>query len=199
MDIDRDIASARKTFRVCPLVRATTRWSPKGAPGPPSQGGDPPSFYGGTLNISILRRSSILAGIPVALLGATMLPAEALSSAGLVSVQAIGPSGAADGDCAYTATLPSTNGFNYISVDFTGEARATPSKAGVAAISTSIRCYLRNQASGDAGITLVGPTAAITGTGDVYRLAPDPEICAVTSAAFSDGTVAPPTTVCHNL
>lgn len=146
-----------------------------------------------------LRRAAVVAGLPLALVSAMAVPADAVEVAGMVSVHSSGPSGSADGDCAYAATLPSTSGFNYIGVAFTGEARAVSSRVGVVPISTSIRCYLRYQAWGEAGITLPGSVAAIAGRGDVYRLAPDPEICAVVSAAFSDGSVAPPTTTCHNL
>jgi len=150
------------------------------------------------LNLSTLRRSAALAAVPAILLAAST-PAEALSSVGLVSVKAVGGSGTVDGSCAYTATLPDTSNFNQIEVQFSGVAQSTASKVGVAPVSTSIVCFLRNQATGQAGITLIGPAAAITGDGSVYRLAPDPEICATVAAAFSDGTTAGPVTNCHDL
>jgi hypothetical protein len=84
-------------------------------------------------------------------------------------------------------------------IAFSGKARAVSAKGGGVAVSTSVRCYLRYQAWGSAGLTAVGPAAAISGEGEVYRLAPDPEICVVVSAAFSDGYVVPPKTQCHNL
>lgn len=150
------------------------------------------------MKLSILRRSAVLAAVPAAVLVASVVPAEA-AAAGVVLTKASGPSGSADGECAYTATLPDVEDFNSISVAFSGTAQATPSVVGVVPVSTSIRCYLRNQASGDAGITLPGAAAAIAGKGEVHRLAPDPEICATVSAAFSDGTVALPKTTCINL
>lgn len=104
----------------------------------------------------------------------------------------------APGDFTTSAALPDSN-LDYISVAFTGTATATPSKATVVAVSTSVRCYLRNLAWGAAGVTLPGSTATIAGQGDVYRLAPDPEICVSVAAAFSDGTTATRTTRCHNL
>ncbi len=151
------------------------------------------------MKFSVIRRALVVAGIPAAIVGATALPADAVQSAGMVSAHSSGPSGTADGDCAYTATLPSNSGFNYIGVAFTGEARATSSSVGVVPVSTSIRCYLRNYAWGEAGITLPGAVATTTGRGNVYRLAPNPEICAVVSAAYSDGSVAAPVTSCHSL
>jgi hypothetical protein len=150
------------------------------------------------LSLNILRRSTLLAAIPAILLGAAM-PADAASAVGFVSVTAGGPSGSASGRCVYSATLPDTSDFNSIEVAFSGTAEATPSAIGVVAVSTSIRCYLRNMASGSNGITMIGSAAAIAGTGSVYRLAPDPEICAVVSAAFSDGTTTPSVTNCVNL
>ena len=149
--------------------------------------------------LTTLRRSLVLAAVPAALLATTALPAEAFSAAGAVDVSSYGPSGTASGTCAYTATLPSTTGFNYISVAFSGTARATSLRPGVVAVSTSIRCFLRNDAWGEAGITLPGSVAVTAGRGDVYRLALDPEICAVVSAAFSDGSTAPSATTCRNL
>lgn len=89
--------------------------------------------------------------------------------------------------------------FNRIWIAFSGKARATAAKGGGTPVSTSIRCYLRNQAWGSAGATAVGPAAAIAGEGEVYRLAPDPEICVEVSAAFSDGRVVMPAPRCHNL
>lgn len=150
------------------------------------------------MKFSTLRRAAVMAAVPAILLGATS-SAEAIQQVGVVEVASIGASGTARGDCAYTATLPSTRGFNYISVAFSGTARATSSRVDVVAVSTSIRCYLRYSAWGEAGITMPGPVAAIAGTGEVYRLAVDPEICAVVSAAFSDGSVAPPVTNCRDL
>lgn len=149
------------------------------------------------MSLGISRRLAILA-VPAALLVVAVASAHAdFRPAGVVSVTANGSSGSAQGACAYTATLPSTSGFNYISVAFSGSAAARSTSA--AAISTSIHCYLKDEATGSAGITLPGPTAAIVGRGEVYRLAADPQVCAVTSAAFSDGTTAPPTEVCQDL
>ena len=88
---------------------------------------------------------------------------------------------------------------NRIWIAFSGSARATSAKGGGVAVTTSVRCYLRNDAWGSAGVTSVGPTAAISGEGEVYRLAPDPEICVVVSAAFSNGYVVPSETTCHDL
>lgn len=150
------------------------------------------------MKFSTLRRALVAASVPAILLSMST-PADAIQSVGLVEVVSVGASGTARGDCAYTATLPSTRGFNYISVAFSGTARAMSSRVDVVAVSTSIQCYLRYSAWGQAGITLPGPVAAIAGTGEVYRLAVDPEICAVVSAAFSDGSVAPPTTRCRDL
>lgn len=149
--------------------------------------------------LTTLRRSLVLAAIPAAMLATAALPAEAVGMVGAVDSISYGASGSASGTCAYTATLPSTSGFNYISVAFSGTARATASRVGVVAVSTSIRCYLRYDAWGEAGITLPGSVATIAGRGDVYRLALNPQICAVVSAAFSDGSTAPSTTTCINL
>lgn len=150
------------------------------------------------MSFSILRRSTLVAAVPAILLAAAV-PAEAANAVGLVSAKASGPSGTVDGDCAYTATLPDVNDFNQIEVAFSGESRSTSSVIGVTPVSTSIVCFLRKEATGSAGITLVGPAAAIAGRGSVYRLAVDPEICATVAAAFSDGTTAGPTTTCQNL
>jgi hypothetical protein len=151
------------------------------------------------LSFNILRRAALVAAVPAILIGASALPAQAYQAVGLVDVNGSGPSGSVSGTCAYSATLPDASDFNNIDVAFSGSARATASKVGVAPVSTSIVCYLRNQASGSAGITMPGSAAAIAGKGSVYRLAPDPEICATVAAAFSDGNTAGPTTACHNL
>lgn len=149
--------------------------------------------------MNTLKRAAVLVGVPAFVLGAAALPANAVAAAGSVDVVSYGPSGSANGDCTYTATLPSTHGFNYIGVAFTGTAIATSSRLTVVPVSTSIQCYLRNDATGSAGITMPGAAAVTAGTGEVYRLALNPEICAVVSAAFSDGSVAAPTTNCHPL
>jgi hypothetical protein len=100
----------------------------------------------------------------------------------------------------YSAAVTTPGGdIDRIWIAFSGKARATSSKGGAVAVTTSVRCYLRNYAWGSAGITAPGPSASITGEGEVYRLAPDPEICVVVSAAFSDGYTVPSTTRCHNL
>lgn len=150
------------------------------------------------MKIDILRRAAVLAGVPALILGATALPADA-AAAGTVSAESYGTSGTASGNCTYAATLPSTRGFNYIGVAFTGTARATSYYVTAVPVSTSIQCYLRYDAWGSAGITMPGPLATTAGTGEVWRLALNPQICTVVSAAFSDGTVSPPTTNCHSL
>jgi hypothetical protein len=95
--------------------------------------------------------------------------------------------------------LPQTGSFDSIPIAFDGSAQATPSKVGVAPISTSIVCYLKNGGSGSAGITMPGAVAEIAGQGTVQRLATNPQICAQVNAAFSDGNPAPAVTTCQSL
>lgn len=146
----------------------------------------------------MIKRLSAVAAITVVGTSAALMvgttPASAVGTVGTVSVTSTGPSGSAKGTCAFLASLPQTGSISDIPVTYTGSATAT----GVA-VSTSIRCYLTNGGTGGNGITLLGPEAVIAGTGSYYRLAPSPQICATASAAFSDGTTAPPRTSCHPL
>jgi hypothetical protein len=132
-----------------------------------------------------------------ALAAAFATPANA-ANVGLVSAGGSNGTGTVNGNCAYAISLPATS-FDTIPIAFTGEATAKSNIATVVPISTSIRCYLRNSASGSAGITTPGAAAAIAGRGTVDRLALDPEICTVVSAAFSNGTTIDETKTCHNL
>jgi hypothetical protein len=129
----------------------------------------------------------------------TAMPANASGTVSIVSVGSSGPSGTVSGQCAFLTTLPQTGSFNSIPVAFDGSAQATPSKVGVAPVSTSILCYLTNGGSGSAGITTPGAVAEIAGQGTVQRLATSPQICAQVNAAFSDGNTAPPHTICQPL
>jgi hypothetical protein len=132
-----------------------------------------------------------------ALVAGFAMPANA-ANVGLVSAGGSNTTGTVTGNCAYAISLPATS-FNTIPIAFTGEATSKSNKATVVPISTSIRCYLRNSATGSAGITTPGSAAAIAGQGNVSRLALDPEICTVVSAAFSDGTSIDESKTCHNL
>jgi hypothetical protein len=147
-----------------------------------------------------LKKSCLVSGT-VALLGATALvgvsgitPANAVSPANTVSVDSNGGGGSVSGTCAFLTSLPQTGGIDTIPVLFTGSATATG-----LAVSTSIACSLTNGGSGGGGITLPGAEAAIAGKGQYARLAPNPQICATVSAAFSDGSTAPSKTSCHSL
>jgi hypothetical protein len=147
-----------------------------------------------------LKKSRLISGT-VALFGATVVvglsgitPANAVSAANTVSVDSKAGGGSVSGTCAFLTSLPQTGGIDTIPVLFTGTATAT----GVA-VSTSISCSLTNGGSGGGGITVPGPEAVIAGKGQYARLAPNPQICATVSAAFSDGSTAPSKTYCHSL
>jgi hypothetical protein len=98
-------------------------------------------------------------------------------------------------DC-WTLAVVQPTYFGPLVVYFAGYAYAVPDTPGVRAVSSSFSCYLRNQAAGSATGIWAGPVAAAYGTGHVYRLAPNPEICAAISVVFSDGTTVGPTTTC---
>lgn len=143
------------------------------------------------------RRSAFLACLSALLLVVPVGSADA--DAGYVDVRSFGPSGRVEGVCDWVTTLPSRDNFDEISIAFQGTAVSVSSRMDVTVISTSIYCYLRHYAFGEAGIAMPGPVATVAGTGIVWRYATDPEACAVVSAAFSDGTIAPPQTHCVDI
>jgi hypothetical protein len=156
------------------------------------------------VRLTVLRRTAVVAALPLVFLVASALPAEAMRFngiylGGLAQIDIPSGNGTVSGACAYSATLPDTD-ITYLSIAFDGSATARTAKmSDVVPVSTSIRCCLRNPAYGEAAITVPGPTATVAGTGEVYRRAPDPEICVVAWAAFSNGVVVGPSTACHNL
>lgn len=124
--------------------------------------------------------------ISMAIAALALAAGSAFASAGSVSSGGSTSDGGVNANCAYTTDVPDTD-LDTITVDLVATANATASSPANPVVSTSVVCELRGTtASGSAGITLIGPAAAATGTGSFHRLT-TPQLCVRASAALLNG------------